>query len=79
MGREERGVARAVSRAMVDADRSIVRGRRDDRDVRRYPSPPDRSRERYDQVPRLSDEDIKRYEFLQRRREEREIQVISRE
>ena len=30
-----------------------------------------------DPVPRLSDEDLRRYEFLQRRREEREI--LSRE
>ena len=78
-------MARAVSRAMVDADRSIIRGRRDDRDVRRYPSPDpepryrdrSRDRDRYggDTLPRLSDEDFKRYEFLQKRREERELQV----
>ena len=52
----------------------------DDRD-RRHPSPHDngdryRERERYgDPVPRLSAEDIKRYEFLQRRREEREREL----
>ena len=56
-GREERGVARAVSRAMVEADRSIVmRGREEDRE----------------RVARLSAEDVRRYEFLTRRREERE-------
>ena len=45
-----------MSRAMVDADRSL-KGR-------------DRDRERYaDPVLRLSEEDIKRYEFLQRKRE----------
>ena len=61
-GRDERGGDRAVSRAMVDADRSL-KGR-------------DRDRERYaDPVLRLSEEDIKRYEFLQRRREEREREL----
>lgn len=56
-GREERGVARAVSRAMVEADRSIVRrGREEDRES----------------VARLSADDARRYEFLKRRREERE-------
>ena len=55
-----------------------------DRD-RRHPSPHDngdryrdreRERDRYgDPVPRLSAEDIKRYEFLQRRREEREREL----
>ena len=66
-----------MSRAMVDADRSL----RGDRE-RRHHSPLDtgdryRDREeRYaDPVPRLSDEDIKRYEFLQRRREEREREL----
>ena len=58
-GREERGVARAVSRAMVEADRSIVRTRREE----------DGERGR---TARLSAEDLKRYEFLKRRREERE-------
>ena len=57
-GREERGVARAVSRAMVEADRSIVRRTREE----------DR-----EGVPRLSADDIRRYEFLKRRREEREM------
>ena len=54
----------------------------DDRD-RRHVSPHDngdryrdRERDRYgDPVPRLSAEDIKRYEFLQRRREEREREL----
>ena len=73
-----------MSRAMVDADRSLRGGRgerdRDARDVRRYPSPHDgdryRDRDRYgDPLPRLSVEDIKRYEFLQRRREEREREL----
>ena len=71
-----------MSRAMVDADRSLRGPRdRDMRDVRRYPSPPgheDRHRERGrygDTVPRLSPEDIKRYEFLQRRKEEREREL----
>lgn len=70
-----------MSRAMVDADRSL-RGDRGDRDrERRHHSPLDtgdryRDRERYaDPVPRLSAEDIKRYEFLQRRREEREREL----
>ena len=57
-GREERGVARAVSRAMVEADRSIVRRTREE----------DR-----EGVARLSADDIRRYEFLKRRREEREM------
>ena len=56
-GREERGVARAVSRAMLEADKSIVRRvREEDRE----------------DVARLSADDARRYEFLKRRREERE-------
>ena len=79
-GRDERGVARVMSRAMLEADRSLGRGRREERDVRRDASPPaayrDRSRDKYmENVPKLSAEDIKRYEFLQRRREEREHKV----
>ena len=62
---------------MVDADRSL-RGDRGERE-RRHHSPLDdryRERERYaDPVPRLSEEDIKRYEFLQRRKEEREREL----
>ena len=66
-GREEKGSVRAVNRAMLDADRSIVRSRREERDNKRYPSAErDRSRER---LPRLSDEDLLRYEFLKRRKE----------
>ena len=93
-GRDERGGDRAVSRAMVDADRSLKGRDRDITDSRRYPSPDvdtrchllslntsfiisisryreiDRDMERYaDPVLRLLEEDIKRYEFLQRKRE----------
>ena len=64
-GREERGVARAVSRAMVEADRSVLRSRREE----------DGQRER-EKVARLSADDVKRYEFLKRRREEREEREI---
>ena len=65
-GREERGVARAVSRAMVEADRSIVRTRREEDGERGRTS-------------RLSAEDLRRYEFLKRRREEREKREVREE
>ena len=68
-GREERGVARAVSRAMHDA---AGRGRREvddprDRDIRWE------QREEWEPQPgppHLSPEDLRRYEFLKRRRED---------
>merc|ERR1712142_365276 len=112
-GREEKGVARAVNRAIMDADRSIIRSRRRDsrerepeihpRDVdlrsRRRDDPRDRDirwegrergyrereervtykdvdewrrRERPERPPRLSPEDMERYEFLKRRHDQME-------
>jgi len=66
-GRDEKGVARALSRSIHDAGRSMRRG--DYRD-RRYRSPDYRSRsislspERTRRVPRLSPADIERYNLL---------------
>ena len=111
-GREEKGVARAVNRAIMDADRSIIRSKRRDsreREIERHPRDVDmrikrrddprdkdirwegrgrgyrereerggyiddewRSRDRPERPPRLSPEDMARYEFLKRRRDQME-------
>lgn len=111
-GREEKGVARAVNRAIMDADRSIIRSKRRDsreRELERHPRDVDmrnrrrddprdkdirwegrergyrekeerggydidewRRRDRPERPPRLSPEDIARYEFLRRRRDQME-------
>eukprot|EP00092_Neocalanus_flemingeri_P017735 GFUD01019190.1.p1 GENE.GFUD01019190.1~~GFUD01019190.1.p1 ORF type:complete len:950 (+),score=341.68 GFUD01019190.1:50-2851(+) len=118
-GREEKGVARAVNRAIMDADRSIMRSKRREsreREVERYPRDLDmreekrddprdkdvrwegrdrsvgergerggfrnleewrrRDRDRPDRAPRLSPDDIQRYEFLKKRHKEVEERRI---
>jgi len=116
-GREEKGVARAVNRAIMDADRSIIRSRRRDSREREMEKPPrdldggrrddprdkdvrwegrDRShrdredrgyknleewrrRDKPERPPRLSPDDIKRYEFLKRRHDEMEDRKLENE
>eukprot|EP00090_Calanus_glacialis_P020849 TRINITY_DN3217_c0_g1_i1.p1 TRINITY_DN3217_c0_g1~~TRINITY_DN3217_c0_g1_i1.p1 ORF type:complete len:945 (-),score=388.52 TRINITY_DN3217_c0_g1_i1:458-3250(-) len=119
-GREEKGVARAVNRAIMDADRSIMRNKKRDsreRELERQPRDLDvrsrrgddprdkdirvegrershkereerggyksldewRRRDRPERPPRLSPDDIQRYEFLKRRHEEMEDRKMEKE